>query len=67
MWMCIGAQEASFSTLSYFNVYGFAYISCYTLWRMYILNNNYITTVGSDTETSLYVHAVGFSTGWVRD
>ena len=22
---------------------------------------------GSDTETSLYVHAVGFSTGWVRD
>ena len=27
----------------------------------------YITTVGSDTGTSLYVHAVGFSTGWVRD
>ena len=27
----------------------------------------YITTVGSDTETSLYVHAVGFSTGLVRD
>jgi len=25
------------------------------------------TTVGSDTETSLYVHVVGFSTGWVRD
>ena len=26
-----------------------------------------ITTVGSDTETSLYVRAVGFSTDWVRD
>ena len=26
----------------------------------------YITTVGSDAETSLYLHAVDFSTGWVR-
>ena len=31
------------------------------------LTCEYITTVCSDTETSLYVHAVGFSTGWVRD
>ena len=29
------------------------------------LTCEYITTVGSDTETSLYVHAVSFSTGWV--
>ena len=31
------------------------------------LTCEYITTVGSDTGTSLYVHAVGFSAGWVRD
>ena len=31
------------------------------------LTCEHITTVGSDTKTSLYVHAVGFSMGWVRD
>ena len=46
----------------YYECEAHSHLSCHSA-----VEGSLVTTVGSDTETSLYVHAVGFSTGWVRD
>ena len=59
-----GGEGGSLASI-YYECEAHSHLSCHIkLWKAHL---EYITTVGSDTGTSLYVHAVGFSTGWVRD